>query len=228
MVEETEQKVMRKIEEEKITPLPRSYFVAKNYFFWAIFFVSLVLGSFSFGIAAFILFKQDWYLYQYLSMGMFYYIMVSLPYFWILALVIFLFFSYYYFRNTKKGYKYGYYAIFGSLAFAIFFMGLFFLATGFCEQAHYSFAKGNSFYDRFVFDKEDAWANPEKGLLAGRVVSVENNLKFTILDKNGKTWNIVIDSQKLPGGATVKTGQTVRLVGKSKDGGIFLADMSRP
>jgi len=228
MSEETEKKIIELIEEKKITPSPRGYFIAKNYFFWSVFSASLIVGAISLGTIIFLLSDYDWYLYKYLNMSPFTYVLISLPYLWIVSLILFLFISYHYFRTTKKGYRYDGYAVLGGMLSFALILGVIFCWAGMCEEIHDTLSKRVFLYNAFVFDRNDSWSNPEKGLLTGKVVKVTDNSIFMIEDSKGNRWDVKLDSALLPNGVVVSKGQTVRLIGKTKEGNIFLANMSRP
>lgn len=222
-----DEEIIKIIEERKIKPAPRSYFLAKNFFYWLVSALSLAIAGLSFGLIIFLLTNSDWYLYKYLNTSQAQYALLAMPYLWFFVLAVFSIFAYSYFRSTKKGYRYDYIVVFSGGASAVLILGVIFLGLGACENVHIAL-KRISTYESLVYDKDDAWSNPEKGLLAGKVIRVDDNANFAILDSNGKIWNIKTDLAKLPGGVNLKNGQTVRLIGIASAGNIFLANMSKP
>ena len=78
--------VLKKIKEDKIEPKPKWIFSLRDLAFWAIFAISLVLGSISTSLIIFILRSNDWDLYKRLGHGLFKFVLITLPYFWLIFL----------------------------------------------------------------------------------------------------------------------------------------------
>ena len=98
--------VIKKIKDNNIKPKPRWYFITKNYFIWSIFGISIILGSFAFSMVLFIIKQLDWDIYHYMGDSFLKTVFISLPYLWLIFLILFTGVAYYSFIHTKRGYRF--------------------------------------------------------------------------------------------------------------------------
>ena len=217
-------KVLRKIKEECICPKPRWQFLLKDYFIWLLFLVSLVVGSLAFCVSLHILFTNDWDLYQYLHTSLAGHILISIPYFWIVFLIIFVFIAYYNFKYTKSGYRRETYFVVGLSVVGSLFFGAFLHTLGTGERVE-DFVSGNiPEYEKLTCcgARKDIWVQPEKGLLAGEIKEVAENFDFDLEDFRGANWHVEKDENTLRHGLLfVATGNKVKLIGEKKAEHIF-------
>lgn len=222
-METIKQEVLEKIKNKEIIPRPRWFFSARNITFWIAFIVSILVGSVAFGVILFVVNDHDWTVYANLHQTFLQYLFASLPYFWIVWLVLFTAVSYIEFRNTKKGYHYiPYIVIFGSILISVLF-GTGFYLLGIGEKTHNLFAEDVPYYRTIIFDRKGQWSDPERGLLSGTVVGMENPTQFLLRDWNGKLWQVTM--MNVNSGNTIFVNPTaqVRIVGEQADSAIFMA-----
>ena len=81
-------KVLKTIEEKKITPKPRWHFVLKNYVFWFFLAITTFIGALAVTAVLFMLLDYDWDVFEYLDRGLFEHIFISIPYFWLAVLFL--------------------------------------------------------------------------------------------------------------------------------------------
>lgn len=222
------EKTLKTIEEKKITPEPRWHFSLRDYFFWFLFFVSIIVGSLATSAILFMLFSNDWDVYEYLDRSLFEHIFISMPYLWISILVLFIFAAYYNFKYTRRGYRYEIYIIvFGSVLISIAAGSVLFY-SGLGEGIHEIFMEQVPFYNNLVYDKEDVWDNPRKGLLAGEMTDIEDQDDFILRDFNGKIWLIKRGDPLCCDPALIRRGKEVELIGRMEDDNIFFVNSMRP
>lgn len=224
-------KVLEKIKEEKIEPRPKWHFLLKNYVFWSAFLISVAIGSIAFCVMLTLFFDNDWDIHKYLGISPLRYILVSLPYFWIAALILFSILSYYYYRRTERGYCCGAILVVIASVAASILLGIFFHLTGLGRAINHSLASSFPVYEKILCcnHRRDIWDQPEKGLLAGEVKEMFENDGFKLEDFGGLIWQVEKDEKTLiPAGFLFIVGKNVKLIGEKKAEKIFRAREVRP
>ena len=221
--------VLKKIKDNNIKPKPRWYFITKNYFIWSIFGISIILGSFAFSMIIFIINQLDWAIYHYIGESFLKTVFISLPYLWLIFLILFTGVAYYNFIHTKRGYRFKFISILLiSLVISITLgTGLYF--NGFSERLENVFSEKIPYYNRLVYSCEEQWMRPERGLLAGTITETglpENS--FILKDLNNNQWKIEASKAIWKGKLTPATGLKIKLIGKVINNNNFKAMEIRP
>jgi len=221
--------VLKKIIDSNIKPKPRWYFITKNYFIWLVFGISIILGSFAFSMILFIIKQLDWDIYHYIGESFLKTVFVSLPYLWLIFLILFIGVAYYNFIHTKRGYRFKFISILlVSLIISITLgTGLYF--NGFSEKLENVFLKKIPYYNRLVFSCEEQWMRPKRGLLAGTITEIklpENNFILTDLDNN--RWKIEASKAIWKGKIAPEIDLKIKLIGKLIDDNNFEVMEIRP
>lgn len=216
--------VLKKIKDNNIKPKPRWYFITKNYFIWLLFGISIILGSFAFSMVLFITKQLDWDIYHYIGESFLKTVFVSLPYLWLIFLILFIGVAYYNFIHTKRGYRFKFISILLiSLIISVTLgTGLYF--NGFSERLENVFSEKIPYYNRLVYTCEKQWMQPERGLLAGTIMKIElpeNN--FILKDLNNNKWKIKANRAIWKGKLTPTPGLKIKLIGKLMDDNTFEA-----
>ena len=102
-------KIIDKIKQGQIKPRPKWEFLLKNYVIWALFAISIFIGSLATSVVIFMILNDGWGDFSNLSTGKA--IILNIPYFWLAILALFLIVAYLNIKHTKKGYKYNPYLI---------------------------------------------------------------------------------------------------------------------
>ncbi|MDD2696992.1 MAG: hypothetical protein PHE52_02450 [Candidatus Pacebacteria bacterium] len=227
------QKTLKTIEEKKITPEPRWHFLLKDYSLWFFFVFSVILGAMAVSAVLFMLTDSDWDVYEYLDRTLFEHVFVSMPYLWISILLFLLFIAYYNFEHTRRGYKYEIYKIiWGSVLISIV-LGILLFFGGLGETIHGIFSRQVPFYNNIVYDKNDVWDNPQKGLLSGEIMSIENENEFLLRDFRGNVWQIRKEESlqcldRCFDESLVQTGMQIKLIGQIGTDSVFFVKAIRP
>jgi len=221
--------VLKKIKDNNIKPKPLWYFITKNYFIWSVFGISIILGSFAFSMVLFIIKQLDWDIYHYMGGSFLSTVFVSLPYLWLIFLILFTGIAYYNFIHTKRGYRFKFMSVLlMSLIISIILgTGLYF--NGFSERLENIFSEKIPYYNRLVYSCEEQWMQPERGLLAGTIIETglpENN--FILMDLNNNRWKIEASKVIWKGKTTSVVGLKIKLIGKRIDDNNFKAMEIRP
>ena len=219
-------KIANKIKKENIKPKSKLVFLLKDYFIWSIFGVAIVIGGLAFVVMLFLLTSNDWDIHQHLDKSFWEYLLISLPYFWISILVLFLLLAYYNYRHTKEGYRYKTYLIvFGSVIMSIVIgTGLFFLGMG--NKIEQIFADNLPYYNNFTQHRIEMWNQPEKGLLAGEIIEFNDDvLKLKDFKKN--IWKINTSDASWRGGKVAQLGEQIKIIGAKQSESEFTAQEIR-
>lgn len=212
---------LKEIKEKNIKPLPRWKFVLKNYLLWIAGISSLIVGGLSTSVIIHMLINNDWDIYGRMRFGLLEFILVTLPYFWIFSVIIFIIFTAYYIRHTKKGYKITIPKItaLGLIIILIFGGLLYFIRIG--EMVEDVFSRRLPMYHNLSYNKEKLWMQPQKGLLIGVIQDFENNNNFYLLDLNNAKWKIISDENLSKNNIKLFNDKKIKMIGKMQGDRLF-------
>lgn len=217
------QMALQKIKEGGIKPIPKNFFNFKRVIFWSLVFFSIIVGIVSFAILLSILFTNDWYLYNKLGLG---FIFKSLPYFWVLALILFTILGDFYYRRTSFGYRYKTTTIVGVYILITIFFGSILHIIGIGKGVEESFHRNIPIYHGFMFDRDEFWSHPEEGFISGQIILIDGNL-IRIIDIKNNIWVIETNDAFIGRKVKIQEGEFVKIIGGFGDG-IFIAEQIRP
>lgn len=208
-------KILHKIKEEHISPKPRWHFLLKNYVVWLAGGVALLIGAAAVSVMIYLFRFNDWEIYEETHKSLAEFFLLTLPYFWIIFLGLFVFIVYYNLKHTKNGYRYPLYiVILAPVALSICFGAVFF-SFGWGEKIDSILGRQAPFYDIIINRHVDFWSQPNEGRLAGLIISEPIDSNFILLDRNQKEWVIVLEEKNfLSPAEVVVIGQPVHLLGK--------------
>jgi hypothetical protein len=98
-------KVLDRIEEERVVPLPKWQFTIKDRLFWVFWILSLVLGALVAGALFFAFINAGWEYRVVTHQNFFGFVMQVLPTIWIVAVLGAMLIAYENFRHTSRGYR---------------------------------------------------------------------------------------------------------------------------
>ena len=221
-------KITQKIKQEKIKPKARWLFLLKNYFIWGVFVAAVALGGLAFVVIIFGVTTNDWDIYKYLHQSFGQYLFLTLPYYWVGLMMIFLGIAAYYYRHTSVGYKYKvYFILLGSIV-ASFLLGIILYAFGLGEKLENTFANKLPYYNNFIDHRIEMWSQPESGLLSGKISGVVDLESIILRDLARKDWlvnikNIDDEQRKL-----IEKSRIIKVIGKKEGEDEFRAVEIRP
>jgi len=215
---------LEKIKESGRKPISKYVFNFKRVLFWSLVGISLVFGAISFSILISILFNNDWYLYNRFGFN---FILKSLPYFWFLFLVIFTILGDYYYRKTFLGYRRSTITIIFIYITLTVISGSILSVIGVGQSLEKSLSENVSVYRGFMFDKNEFWSHPERGLLFGTIISIEDDF-IKVVDQNGVIWIINTEGASFGTRAQIKVGEIIKIIGDKDMDDNFKANEIRP
>jgi hypothetical protein len=216
------QKLINKIVSDRIKPSPRWHFVFKNYILWIIFLMFVIFGSIAFSIILHSLAESDYSLFLSLSHSKFQFLIASLPFLWILFLIIFLIVSIFGIRHTRTGYRYPLLKILSINIVISILLGVTFFYSGGAEKMEQIFAENIPAYKGIEENKISRWSDPENGFLAGLIIEGSNEI-ILIEDFSGKKWEISIEGIIISQRVSIKIGEKIKIIGEILEDNIFSA-----
>jgi hypothetical protein len=223
------QDTIEKIEKQRIAPEPKWKYLVRKYGLWLFFSIILILAALSFSVIFDNAGNLDWDLYGFTRQNRIIYFLSILPYFWIILIAIFLAAAFFEIRKTETGYRYSWPKIllitFGGIAV----FGIFMSSFGFGGRFNSKLTRAVPFYGQhMMITKESQWMQPERGFLAGTIISVSEK-KLGIEDLNGDDWDINIDERTLvKPSVSIFQEEMIKIIGVKADGNNFKAKEIRP
>lgn len=219
-------KVLDELKSKKIKPIQKWKFLLKNYVLWIASVLAIILGSISFSVILYQLISNDWDIYKYLDKTFAGYVLLALPYFWIIFLILFVFIAFYNYKHITGSYRYKAYLI---LIFSILIsmiLGIIFFYAGLGSKIDQVFSQSFPFY--FKMRRGPAWNQPEHGLLTGKLIKMQDNNNFFIQDCNIKDWKIKTNEKTIwkPAG-DLQLGEELRMIGEKINEEEFYANEIR-
>lgn len=181
---------MDAIKREHIEPVPRWHFMLKDYVLWSAFFVSVLLGSVSVGMAM-DSFSRHWNIYSHLKGSLGGFVLMVFPYAWAGLLVGFLALAYCDWKHTRHAYRHRTYMVVLASVVASVALGGAGQALGFGKQFDRAMRHAMPVYKQAVEEKEKAiWSNPEIGTLAGEIKEAVQEDVVIVEDFRGREWQV--------------------------------------
>ena len=219
------EKVLEQIKEHKIQPTARWLLGLQDSIVWALVLASLVIGGLTTSVVLFLFEFNEWDLYDRVSHNFWAFLLLSLPYFWLIILVIFVIFIVYNFRHTKGGYKYGsLYVILGSVILSIG-LGYIFYYLGLGNAIDQVLEDRAPLYGQLMNRKQIILHHPDGGVLPGKIIQVISPQQLLIMDIRNRQWQVLVsDSVK---DCPCQQGQKIIAIGQPMPNNLFVAEMIR-
>lgn len=225
--QEFDKKLAEKIKEEKIAPRPRWHFLLKDYVIWAAGLAALLIGAAAVSVLLYLLKYNGWELSAGINKNFWEFLLMTLPYFWIIFLGIFIFILYYNLQHTKKGYRYPVWVIAVSAILASIILGSAFYFLGVGQKIDNVLGKKAPLYERVINPQMLFWFNSEEGRLTGVIASEIKDGNFYLVDPSGQVWKIIKGGSKnnVQMADFLRAGEPVIIVGRVSGDNIFKAEM---
>ena len=227
---EISDKILETIKEKKMKPTPRFKFLLKSYAWAILAFLMVVFGSLAVSVIIFYFKNEDWSLYRQAGFSQLNFMLMMIPYFWVILSLVFVLLAYYNFRHTKFGYRYRFSAVVLSYFALSILIGSVAYASGAGEGIEGLFFNNNLvFYGQLMEKRQEVWNRPEKGFIAGEIVLFDaNRNEIEVLDPAQKTWIVDISAIHLPPFVKLNTAQRIRVIGKIMSDNLIKAQAIKP
>jgi hypothetical protein len=221
-------KIINQIQTEEIKPIPKQVFLLRNIGFWLLSVLSVGLGSISTSLLMYNVANKDWDIYSHLSESLFGFIISSLPYLWIILVIISLTIAILNFEHSKNGYKYSPLKITITSILLALILGFSGYSLGFGGKIDTYLGSKFTSYHSVEAEKETVWSQPEKGLFSGRIQAVDPEKKiFTLADFQGRIWTVDYSNAFIRGKIDIQVDSEVKIIGE-KDEAVINASDIRP
>lgn len=206
--EKFEKEILEKIKSKE--PTPRWRFQMKDYMIWSLGILSLLVGGLASSVLIYFLMNGGWGTYGRMNFGWVEFFLLSLPYFWVIILSIFILAAYYYVKHTKNGYRYSIPAIIVFSIVASILLGGCGSLLGLGEAIDNILGEKAPAYYEFFNPQIRMWREPENGRLFGLVTKIEQE-NFYLLDISRQEWKVYLE-KKPP--FPLEIGRPIKLLGE--------------
>jgi hypothetical protein len=222
------EKIILKLEQDKVTPIARWHFTLRNSSFWTLWGLSVALGACATAATIFVFLNSGWK-YQGITHDSFIGFLVDVvPVFWIFSIAAMIVFGYFNIRNTTRGYRFSFYLVVLSSVLASFVGGTILYTVGVAGDID-DLRRPLPFSNSIVFVEEGRWNNEARGLISGIITSFDEEKQiltiknFKLEDKNISTIELgYMDIER------IKTGEHVRVIGGFDKNNTFVACVVLP
>jgi hypothetical protein len=222
--------ILDEIEKRKVVPIPRWHFLLRRSVFWVLAAISVITGSISIATAIYVFVDHD-FVVDHANINRFLDqqplvedIIVSIPYMWIVALLLFVLVAYYGFRHTRKGYRYPTLRVIGgSVLLSLLLSGLLNLFdVG--HIIHRYLIENVKAYGRLVYTNEQRWSQVKKGWLGGKVIREDKAMhQLIVMDYKKRIWTVDIGATSVKPGTLMLPGKYIKITGTKTGNQAFQA-----
>lgn len=205
-------RVLARIEEQEVRPLPRWVFTLRAAGFWALWIVTTLIGASVVSIALFRLAFAGWAFRLATHDSTARFLVQTVPVIWFLLFVAVVVAAYVLFRHTPHGYRHPFYWIVSASLGLSLLLGAGLHAQGAGKLADEFAGKAVPFYVPLERQERRLWVNGPRGLLAGQVTAREDVMIF-LKDFDGADWEVdgaALTVQELD---AATPGMRVRVIG---------------
>lgn len=212
------------IKKQEIIPKPKWQFLLKDYVFWMLYGLAVFFGGIAVSVIIFIQNLNDWEIAEAIREPRSLFFLKTVPYFWLIMFVLFVAVSLYNIKHTSKGYTYRYpLLIISNVLFSII-LGFAFFGLGAARQFDEFAVRNVPYYQDMIHKPRlQLLMQPEKGVLAGRIISMTPEKLIILHDYEEKEWNVSIEHLQVKPPRPFMEGDEIRILGKKTDEQTFEA-----
>lgn len=212
--------VLDTIEKENIQPKARWTFLLKNWVWWVLAGICLLVGSVASAVIIYLGSSGDFSLYQLGGAYKVRWLIILVPYVWILVLGLLVGLIYYNIRHTNSGYRYRPLPVITLLVVLSIVGGVLlnFLHVG--RQVEHGLAFRVPFYAQ-NHPRYMEWLDADEGYLGGRIIEIRDEHSFILKNPSGE-YTIHIEEISMP----LHIGMNVFIRGELDDGVFEVEDIN--
>ncbi|MFT5180033.1 MAG: hypothetical protein ACI9GH_000331 [Candidatus Paceibacteria bacterium] len=210
-----EEDILNKI--EGVEPKPKWEFLLKNTYFWILGGATIIMGSLFVSASIFVFSNIGWAQRQITHESILGFVFESLPFMWIILVVVFVSFTHFLIRKTKHGYKHHIAIIISVVLLSSFALGIAFAAIGMGEILDDDFGEKIPFHKGVKSRSVTIWEDPANGLLGGKVIETEEGVK--LFNEKGEVWNLILDGKDYE---DIEFGKVERFIGFLKEDSFYV------
>jgi len=220
-----ENEVIKKIEDSKIKPIPKSWFIIKNILFIIGFSIFFCIGAVSISVIISVL--TDNVEFYRLTNNSFILFLNILPYFWIALSLVFLAIAYFNSKNINNSYKYFTLKNIVITLLLCLLCGTFLHVIGISSIIEHEIAAHSKIYNEVIYNRKKIFNHPENGTLVGKITDFTITMEkreLNIQDVENQLWKVLItDDTIFKSRIDIKNGMYINVFGENKGNNIFTA-----
>lgn len=221
-------KTLEKIKQDHLVPESRWNFLIQKFSKWFLVGLFIVLGAGTISVIYYLILQLDWDLHQAMQRNFILYMLAILPYFWVIILGLVVGATFLSIRKTEHGYRFSRLKMGGAVGLSLVFLGLFFYFLGLSNRINNIVIKNVPYAMHHTVTKEIQWMQPEKGLLAGKIIQLEKN-EFQLKDLKGSDWTVYFNQEtSVRPAVNFSEGEMVKIIGTQEVKSLFKAKEIRP
>jgi hypothetical protein len=215
--------ILATIEKKKLTPHTKAWFQTKNSLVWGLVVLTIILAGVLLAGLIRELLEAEWEIASRYPGGSFRFIREAVSFLWLAGILSAFAMSFVFFRQTKRGYRYGVFGLGGVLIVASLALASSLIPTDIPGDLR-------DFREKQLgippFD-EAQWLNPEEGFLIGKIQQSQNALLIlNTLDKS--LWEVGIGDAKIAPMMRLVIGEEIRAMGEKTGENSFEAEIVMP
>ena len=149
--------------------------------------------------------------------------LLTLPYLWIIFLVLLINIIQQGIKHTNKGYKLNPIMLLSITIILSSILGTLLFYNGIGYQIDNILNNNSPRIHKLMNHHARTWSRPNKGFLSGEIIEIYSNSKFNIIDLNKKNWVIMLHEEYSRNPHNLFVGQRIRILGKPKNNKTFMA-----
>lgn len=221
-------KILDVIKEGKIKPKPRWEFLLKDYAILATGILSIIIGGLAVAVIIFMVVNSNWDLLPYFNRTRAGHFFVSLPYYWLLSLSLFILIAYYNLKHTKKGYRYTLHSVVLISIGTSMILGVFFYSVGVGRTIDNTFSRRLPIYKDVAHRIPKEFISPGNGILAGKILDIEENFILVKAEREDREWFVDVSNLRQKCVPEYDEEDRVIIMGEINEGNTFIAFGIRP
>lgn len=219
--------VMTKIKKGKIKPLSKWNFLLKQWVFWAMFGVSVLLGGIAVSVILFLIRTSDFDVFAEIDGGLVSVFLMSIPYVWIVIMLAFAYIAFYNYKHTDTGYRHSFSFIYIISVLMSFILGIVFLPVGVAEFIDEGLINNMPFYREFHMGEMGKWNRVDDGFLGGKIIFIGSMGGIKIQDFKLHEWNVDTKGAVMGNRVRMMEGELVKIIGEKMNENSFKANEIR-
>jgi len=222
------QDTLNRIKNEQIVPEPRWKILVPKLGIWTVLGLIVLLGAIAVSVADYLLTQLDWEMPASMHQNVFVYGAIVFPYFWVVLIGLVVAGAFWGVRKTETGYRFSWLKIISVTVVGVAVIGFLMSTIGWGGRFNGMMMRDMPYYAQHTVTKETQWMQPEKGFLAGMIVTVSNDV-IVINDLQGSAWNVRLNTETLVRpSVSLAVGQVIKIIGTRQDTQNFVASEIRP
>jgi len=220
MEEEKFLHILDEIEKRHVVQIPRWRVFLKRFSFWLLAAISVITGSIAMATAIYVFVDNDFIadhatIHQlFLQRPWLADLVESIPYIWLVVLLLFTLVAFFGFRHTKKGYRYSAPKVIGASLLSSLLLSLALNTFDVGGYIHRYLVENVHVYNKLIVSNEQRWSNARNGWLGGKVILVDNTTHLIILKGfKGRIWLIDFTTAKLDPKMQIVRGRYLKITG---------------